>query len=318
MALFWNEAEGRLRAGWRLLLQFLLMVALSVLVGAALYGLPGTPAKTAVISLLALGGSVLLAGRWLDRRPLRSGFGLQLGAAWWADLAFGLVLGVVLMAAVFEAERRLGWIAVSLSGTLMGAGYGRALAEAAFVFVAVGLYEELWSRAYHLTNLAEGLRGLLGARGAVVGGWMLSSLLFGLLHVFNPNASAMSTLNIMAAGLLLGLGYVLTRRLALPIGLHITWNFAQGVLFGFPVSGSEAFSQARVFNVDQGGPPLWTGGAFGPEAGLVGLLAMLLGIFAILVWVRYRAGALRLRLDLAAPPPHHDAPPAQLLPTQPD
>jgi hypothetical protein len=87
----------------------------------------------------------------------------------------------------------------------------------------------------------------------------------------------------MVAGLFLGLGYILTGELALPIGLHLTWNFFQGNVFGFPVSGMA--STASFLQIEQGGPVLWTGAAFGPEAGLMGMTAILLGAVLILGWV---------------------------------
>ena len=138
----------------------------------------------------------------------------------------------------------------------------------------------------------------MGRKGAVLLAWLISSSLFGLLHVFNPNRSAVSTINLVLVGLILGLGYILTGSLAIPIGLHITWNFFQGNVFGFPVSGND-FSTATVIAIRQGGPELWTGGAFGPEAGLVGVAAMALGALLIVLWVRWRYGDVRLCTDLA-------------------
>ena len=135
---------------------------------------------------------------------------------------------------------------------------------------------------------------------------MISSSLFGLLHVFNPNSTWISTVYLMLAGIFLGLGLVLTGRLGLPIGLHITWNFFMGNVYGFPVSGND-FSSTTVIAIEQGGPDLWTGGAFGPEAGLLGIVAILLGVLLTILWVRGRYNRIELYEPLAYYRPLHQA-----------
>ena len=95
------------------------------------------------------------------------------------------------------------------------------------------------------------------------------------------------------------------------IGLHITWNFFQRNLFGFPVSGVESF-QTTFIATDQSGPQLWTGGAFGPEAGLLTPVATLVGVLLIILWVRYRYGRVSLAVSLAQPPQR----PAESLPVE--
>jgi hypothetical protein len=95
---------------------------------------------------------------------------------------------------------------------------------------------------------------------------------------------------------------VLTGRLAIPIGLHITWNFFQGNVFGFPVSGLEPVG-ATVLSIEQGGPLLFTGGVFGPEAGLIGIAAVLAGSLLTALWVRVRFGKAAMETSIAEPPP---------------
>ena len=168
-------------------------------------------------------------------------------------------------------------------------------------FIAVGFQEEQIFRGYLVRNGAEGLRtGRLGARGAVLLSWVVFALIFGLAHGLNPNSTLVSTVDLFLAGLFLGLAYMLTGELALGIGLHITWNFFEGNVFGFPVSGT--FGGATVVAIHQSGPELWTGGAFGPEAGLIGILAIIVGSALILLWLRLRRGPLAPCEELALPP----------------
>jgi uncharacterized protein len=131
--------------------------------------------------------------------------------------------------------------------------------------------------------------------------WISSSVFFGVLHADNPSATYVSTLNIVLAGLMLGFGYVLSGELAIPIGLHITWNLFQGAVYGFPVSGFGPFG-ATFLATEQGGPKLWTGGSFGPEGGLLGPAAMLLGILLIALWIRLRQGKISLHSPIAEGP----------------
>ena len=166
----------------------------------------------------------------------------------------------------------------------------------------MGIAEELVFRGYQLKNIAEGLNfSSLGPKRAILLAWILSSTVFGLFHLANPNATLISTINVAVTGLLLGVGYLLTGRLAISIGLHISWNFFEGNVFGFPVSGREPIG-AQFISIEQDGPLLWTGGAFGPEAGLVDILVSVIGALLILVWVRARSGRVALQTSLAEPP----------------
>jgi hypothetical protein len=313
--IFWNPHEQRLRALWRLLVLIFVFIVVSIAIGLASgllflgWAALGQDVLTiqntigALVMLAATCISMWLVGRFIDRRPFRD-FGFHLNTHWWADLGFGLALGALLMLGIFLVELAAGW--VSVTGTLQTASPDQPFLLMILVplvtFLGVGIYEEMLLRGYMLRNIAEGLHlPAIGARNAIIIAWVLSSIIFGVLHMFNPNATIISTINLMLAGVFLGLAYVLTGELAIPIGLHITWNFFQGNVFGFPVSGGE-FSQATFIAIEQGGPDVWTGGAFGPEAGLMGIVAMLVGSGLIVLWVRWRRGSVGLHLPLAQAP----------------
>jgi len=253
---------------------------------------------------------VWLAGRFLDRRPF-SAFGFRLSVGWWLDLLFGMVLGALLMTAVFLVELGLGWVEVTGSFEAQGgAPFVISMLFPVVTFLCVGISEETVFRGYQLKNAAEGLNyPSLGPRGAVLLAWVLSSVFFAVLHADNPNATPVSTLNIALAGLMLGFGYVLTGELAIPIGLHITWNFFQGAVYGFPVSGFGSFG-ATLLATEQGGPELWTGGSFGPEGGLLIPAVMLLGVSLVALWTHLRTGKVTLHAPIAESP-DRDRPQAQ-------
>jgi hypothetical protein len=311
----WNDAERRPRALLRVVLLIVVaaLLAIGTSVGAAVgfgalrswlstaFGEAVATTLVTVVGVALTGGTVtlavLIAGRYVDRRRVRD-FGLRIDRGWWLDCGFGLALGAALLTLVFLVALALGWVRVT--GTLQPrAGFAVRFAGLVAIFVVVGVYEELLLRGYLLTNAAEGLVGWLGDRGAVVGATALSSLVFGLAHANNPNATLLSTLAIVLAGVMLAAGYVLTGDLAVPIGLHTTWNLFQGGVYGFPVSGLGV--GASVVAVEETGPDVVTGGAFGPEAGLLGLGAMVVGTVAIAVWVRWRTGGLRIDPAVTTP-----------------
>ncbi len=290
--IFLQADKNRLRSGWRLLV-FLLMLSLATS-GTTLALLSRglnpeqiasrLPTFTLVEGLLALEITLIiyLLVRWLDRQPFVS-LGLRWDRQARHDVAIGFGLSALLMGFIFLAEAALGWLRVE--GFLWQElrweqGLGQ-VGLAFFLFLLVGWLEELVARGYLLQTLADGL----GMTWAI---W-LSSLFFSAGHLGNPNVTWASVLGILAAGLFLAYAYLKTGQLWLSIGLHWGWNFFEGVVFGFPVSGMAHFPRLIQPQVD--GPVLWTGGAFGPEAGLIVLPALALGAWLIARYARGREEA---------------------------
>jgi membrane protease YdiL (CAAX protease family) len=285
--------EKRLRAGWRLALQVMLQVLLTLGLAIAALGLPqGLRSRALDIgSGLGLGlseigefvtitASIWIARRLLDHRSFAS-LGLKLSRRAALDVGVGICIAMVVMAVIFAVEAGLGWL------TLTGLAWNNQSASQVglntvlflAVFVLVGWSEELMSRGYHLQTLASGLN--------LAWGLVLSSAVFGLLHLANPHAALASVLGIFLAGLFLGYAYLRTRQLWLPIGLHVGWNFFEGVVFGFPVSGLDVY---RLVKTQIAGPVVWTGGAFGPEAGLIVVPGILVGAILIRLYGRRNEG----------------------------
>lgn len=291
LSLFINFNQRRLRAGWRILIQFVLFIFLMISAGLAFWFLNLDDEITlffgAGLQQLVMLISVMAAGFLIDRRQLTSfGFARKvwLDRLWLFDLAIGFSLGAIAMIWIFGTEYLLGWITVKRVGLTVDIPLRNFLThQIAFLLllILVGISEELFSRGYHLKNMSEGFRRL-GNVPAVILAVLISSAIFGLLHAANDNATWTSNVGVALAGIMLGTARVTTGSLAAPIGLHISWNLFQGPVLGFPVSGN-GFRDSWIELV-QGGDPVWTGGPFGPEAGLIGCLATIALTLAFVVW----------------------------------
>ncbi len=252
-----------LRPGWRALLFY---VAAAFGYQLLLDIVPGVPRAAGLCAVLLLLSWLFLA---LEGRPLAS-LGLRPGAAWAREFALGGALGcgIILLSAL---------LAYGAGGFHLARGEGPgALASGAAYYLLPALSEELGFRGY----IFQRVEWSLGTRGGLV----LMSLLFAAAHFSNPGMTGttrvLAALNIFLAGVLLGLAYLGTRSLALPLGLHLGWNWCQGSLLGFGVSGTQA--QGCFVPVPHAGPLWVTGGAFGLEGSLPCTLVCLLAGYLLL------------------------------------
>ena len=283
--IFISESEPRLRAGWRILVQTFLLFLVSIFLvlpaRLLLLFIDLSPSSLLLLiqtaSFAAIIISVFIARRYLDRRSFTS-LGFQANGRVWQDLLAGFLIAGIMMGFIYGIERLAGWLSVTsvvwqdTSTVEVILSLGIML----LVFIVTGWQEELYFRGYLLQNISEGLNPAWGV--------VISSLVFGLVHLGNPNAALMGALGVTLAGLFMAYACLRTRQLWLPIGLHIGWNFFEGPLLGFPVSGIGTFQLIRN---QIAGPTLFTGGSFGPEAGLVLLPALILGTALVYIYTRF-------------------------------
>lgn len=304
--LFWNTGERRLRSLWRLLLTILMAFALSLMPLYALRSLTSNDRLFVFIApcliLLGVLASIWIAARFLDRRPV-SEFGLSLDRRWWCDLCFGLFLGGLLATTLFVLQLVIGW--VEIVGWFQHAdpdeSFGTVIASYLMLTICVGIYEEVSYRGYLLRNIAEGTNcSVVGPNRSLVLAVTVTSIAFALAHARNPNASVTGIINTVLGGFVYGLPFLLTGRLGLPIGIHITWNFFQGPVFGFKVSGV-GFG-GSVMATTKSGPILWTGGEYGLEGGLLATGMLVVALPLMLGWIRFHYGRIEVRTYLAQAP----------------
>lgn len=263
-----NSVKGKMM---RLFLQLLAVVAVSLVGGQVVMAVEGNPWFTLALGVLT--ALVTLVVYWwvvrlTERRPAtdltRKGV--------FAGLGGGTLLGVLLFACVIVNIAFLGYYKVDGMGSVTG---------------AVGLFGFMAAAAVTEEVLFRGVLFRFIEKGA--GTWIavvISSVLFGLWHLPNPNASLLGIAIItVGAGGLLAAAYTATRSLWLPIGIHFGWNFAASAIFSTEVSGNG--TPAGLLDATTSGPLLVTGGDFGPEASLYSLVFLVLAT-AVYLWVTRR------------------------------
>lgn len=223
---------------------------------------------TATVSLAVVAwGYTKLAG-WLEGRRVTEFERQDAVSRCSAGFLFGIIVIAVSMGIMFAA-----------GAATFGLGHHFVMSSSTIVPVlVVPVLEELIFRGVLFRILEEMFGTLIGL--------IVSSLLFGMAHLFNDNASmlAASFLSI-ELGALLAVAYIATRSLWLPIGLHAGWNFALGNIFGAADSGTVV---PGLLETRASGHPLLTGGAFGPEASIITLAVSVLVLIPLIRHARLK------------------------------
>ncbi len=220
--------------------------------------------------------------RWIEKRPFAA-IGLPLGNEMWRGWLQGAAIGVAFMALIVVIQTVVGWLRPAPdAGTVTG--WLGIQAGMVLMFAVAAAAEELMLRGYVFQVLVEGM----GAWPAVI----VTSVLFAVIHLGNPNIDAIALVNIALAGVILAGVYLRTRSLWVAIGLHWAWNWVMAGWFDLPVSGIDF--DVPGYDTVELGPDWFTGGVFGPEAGVV-----LTGVALILiVWI-YQTPRLRESTQMA-------------------
>lgn len=269
------DTNGRIRNGWWVLLFLLFVVATRLVHAPLLAGLKALDVPEAWRDPLPV--VFVLLATWactrLRREPLAS-VGLKLDGRWWSHLAAGMGLGggaLLLAASLMMAFGAVRFELAPSRGVDM-------LALGLYGFLFAAALEELLFRGFLFQRLLDGI-GVWGAQLLIAG-------VFAIAHWGNPGMEGAirvwAALDIGLASLMLGMAYLRTRSLALPLGLHLGWNWVQGSVLGFGVSGHAAGGWWQPVFGDR--PEWMSGGSFGPEASVFGVLVDLLVLMLLWRW----------------------------------
>lgn len=271
-------AQGRLRSGWR--------ATIFIVVAIVAIGLGGAAAELLLDGLGPLPEVYTLAVRWIGltlgalaahvvmlalfERFDWSYVGLGRAQATRPILARGLMLGALPIALVAVGLLAIGWLSVV---RVPGSAFGN-LAGLTVLFLAAALFEELLMRGYLLSTLREGI----GAVAAV----LLTSIVFGLLHLRNPGVEALSVTVVVVAGIFLAAVRLATGSLYAAWAAHAAWNMVMALLLHTAVSGT-SIAAPGGWKVTDTGPDWATGGPWGPEGG-----APAAGVLLVATWYLFR------------------------------
>lgn len=262
--MFLNE-KNEVRSGWKFAIYVAFFLIFWVATGLTLSIFVSRSASNfdSQLALLALNEIALfvpavvamaLTIRFVDHRPL-STFGIGFVPGWKRHFVSGILLSAGMLAVLVAGSKALGVVSVRWTG---GNAPGATILGTFALLLLAALNEELVFRGFPLQILIDGLGEWPGM--------IAMSALFGAMHLSNPNAGVLGTLNTIIAGMLLSLAYVRTRSLWMSYAIHVGWNVGLGFVLGFALSGIDI---ASLWTTEVTGSNTILGGKYGPEGGLL-------------------------------------------------
>lgn len=284
--IFVNPNSGIIRAGWRILIFMALFIVIDLSLTFIVREILGSLKGGGLLWFVLLGVSAtlatLLTRKYIDKESLTS-LGLKFNKLAVLDIIMGIVVGGLIMTGMYftllfsgliKFEGFSWWMELEETKTSFTTAGFLIMLGVMLQFIVVAWWEELVFRGIILQNISKGL----GLKWGVI----ISTVLFGLVHLGNPDATILSTFLITLITLQLVYAYLKTGQLWLPIGLHLGWNFFQASIFGFSSSGHDSptlISQSPV------GLDWLSGGDFGAENSILIIPFSLASILLIHWWV---------------------------------
>lgn len=289
-----KNKSNEIRSGWKILLVFALTYGLSIIVsiilgivlgvigsatGNADYLLTGNIASIMnnelifLVSVALSNGvsiiSCIIVWRWLDKKKIRE-MGITSIKSNSNEFLVGLVAGAITISIVAIGIICFG--NVEFINPINKPNISLSLVYGLIAFAFVGFGEEILSRGYIMSVLKQ-----TRSKWVVLVG---PALIFAMLHLANNGISILAFINLFLVGLLFAYMFMKSKNIWMPIGYHITWNYFQGYIWGFGVSGNDVQGLYKIKNVSDN---IINGGAFGPEGGLMVTIVICL-TFGFVYW----------------------------------
>ncbi|MBC7899170.1 MAG: CPBP family intramembrane metalloprotease [Saprospiraceae bacterium] len=283
LTIFFNNF-GRLRSGWRSAIFVAAFILTAAILGAAamslLYALPmgfgpGTAGFFIVNGLVSLVPALFvgwLCGKYLEGLPFRV-LGAWFTKGWLKHLGIGIVLGAATLGIAVLTAVVFGGLSFELNSGAGSLSILSTLGVSFLIFTVAAAFEEAFFRGYILQTFTRA--------GLAWPAILFTSVLFGVVHIYNPDAGTISTVNTILAGVWFGIAYLKTRDLWFVLGLHLMWNWMQGAFFGIEVSGLTDIVTAPLLREIDSGPVWLTGESYGIEGGIACTFAIIISIAAI-------------------------------------
>lgn len=270
-AIFLNK-ENQLRSGWKLILVTIIACIFMIIFVATLEKC-NINDKYGITIFVSFFIAVFIMLKFIDRKKLGY-IGIKSLKYYYKDLILGLIIGAVLVTLNVILILLIG--DASFSSEISNINFSNSLLKGFLVFIVVGFAEETLFRGYFIMTLQQ------------MGKWWLSilvsSIIFALLHGgLNDNVTYIGVINLLLAAILLGYMFIKTQSIWMPVGLHITWNYFQGYIFGVEVSGRTVGEGLYTLNVKD---TFMTGGAFGLEGGLGNTIVLTVAL--IFMWIYFK------------------------------
>lgn len=292
--MIFKNKEGHIRCGWKIILTYLLSFAIITVVNICLgiiigvvYAVRGNNSLSELerflggdIGLLiscTLNNSGYILGsiflwKLLDKKKVED-MGITSIRKGKKELLIGLLMGAVSITIVCIALLIFGDAQLVNSISEPKISLSALIGLVSFIFVGFG--EEIFGRAYIMSILKQTKN-----KWAII---LISSIIFAALHLFNNAIGILPLINLFLAGILFGYMFMKSNNIWMPIGFHITWNYFQGYIWGFQVSGNEVNG---IYQVKTMSNNIINGGAFGPEGGLVVTFILIISLLFVRLYYR--------------------------------